>query len=257
MILFRRKISIQLRIYDFRGALTDARVFTNEPFNRLKISAFAPTEVELDSIERTTCVIPPNNYEISAFIKAFNECTRAALLQLFEKIKVSPNVMRFQSSDKFFMNQDDSNHVCININPDYNKIINLRIRLQPPLQYQLGYSEYLGYDIGWSSWHVADGVLQWKSKIAIDELKNTLNSMFVFCDICMPTLVNDQLLPLLRMIPMYSDAQLYHESFPLQLIGISRGRISRIKIWFTATLFGPPLAFNDDIFVKLIFECVR
>src|SRR6266853_247947 len=134
----------------------------------------------------------------------------------------------------------------------------IKIRLHPSLAYQLGYSAYIGYDIGWQliTNTTSQNHYRWEATREFDLNRSTLYSICVFCNIIESIMVGDKQMPLMRYLPVDDTTN----QIPLSLFmsmtynKVNKGSVNAIKIWLTEDIFGGPIKFHGDVHVKLLFE---
>src|SRR5277367_4590007 len=161
-------------------------------------------------------------------------------------------------------------YTTIQIEDDYHKACNLRIKFHSSLAFQPGFAENLWQDESWISWaidktpmrvhdrHNIRTVLTYKTKTSdfvCDITRNTLRRMYIYSDVCKPIIVNDLRLSILRMVTIDSTAHIAYVVYPFEFRDIAKNHISNIKIWFTEDLFGEiPLILSPNLYIKLIFQ---
>src|SRR5277367_1713644 len=153
----------------------------------------------------------------------------------------------------------------IQVEDDYQKASNIRIKLHNSLAYQLGYIEYQFQEFPWISW-AAGNVRKFdiyrkklncvicESKYRCDLSKNTLRKMCIFCDMCKPIIVNERRMQLLRILPIDMNSQLSYAVFMPEFREVIQKRIDTIRVWFTEEIFGEPIILTDNIFLKFVIH---
>src|SRR5277367_937695 len=88
---------------------------------------------------------------------------------------------------------------------------------------------------------------------------NSVTRFYLFCDICEPRIVNNQIYQLLRMVGS-SDAGMATNpanqiTFPLQYRKICKSLVTSIKIWMQEDLFSrKEINIASDVYVKLVLQ---
>jgi hypothetical protein len=142
---------------------------------------------------------------------------------------------------------------------EFSEITAFEIRFSRALQYQLGLTDYLNADLGWIPINTMLNYTYnyWNESKTFPELRrNTLRSLWVFCDIIQASLVGNNMQQLLRFMPVdTSTHQISYEVFGnLQFHPIARSSIQTIRIWFSETHDGQPIFMNSDTQVRLEFK---
>jgi hypothetical protein len=139
------------------------------------------------------------------------------------------------------------------------------IKFNRILQYQIGLTTGVHYDIGWINWPQRElpsgGQLGVPSYFYIgfampDLDRYPLKSLCVYCDIIDGTYVNQEKQPLLRMLPINPNTHLVsHEALALkEYRRINKTNASTIKIWLKETPDGPILDLSGSTYVKLLVK---
>src|SRR6266853_1582481 len=218
-----------------------------------------------------TCKIPPKNYSnINELIKEFNMQMMLSIASTVDDL--TTDTLRFHTPPDYKGGRTDfiehiymvkeNKKVYIAFEKTWVLKTSIKIRLHPSLAYQLGFSAYIGYDIGW---HSVTKVLRntttrnhyrWEATREFDLNRNTLFSICVFCNIIESVMVGDKQMPLMRYLPVDDTTN----QIPLSLFmsmtynKVNKGSVNAIKIWLTEDIFGEPIKFNGDVHVKLLFE---
>jgi len=150
--------------------------------------------------------------------------------------------------------------VRIGTGQEFCKSIKFKFSMHPALQFQLGFIDYMSYDVGWVS---CDQMLT-ASGGAVgrnppDLSRNALRSMWVFCDIVESSLVCDRTAQLLRFMPVDSTShQISFETFGTLIFRpLSKTTIRDIRVWFSESFDGKPLTLLADTVVRLQFSQTR
>src|SRR3981189_2666908 len=136
--------------------------------------------------------------------------------------------------------------------PLFNIGVKVNIYLSKELQFQIGYTEYPMLDLG------AIGIsnITYYAPHSPDIYRNTLKSLWVFCDLAQPSFIGSGTKPLLRFLPVdTSTHQISYEVVSLlQFKPIARSSVDTIKIWFAEDFRAIPMWMSGDSHVRLEFQ---
>ena len=231
-----------------RKALQNA---ASDPQNTKYVLACFQYRVE-PLVRRTT--LPPGHYATeNIFMGAVQDTLNNNFKTMLDESSASSKIQALFDRSKSLMfelsGHDGSKVSKLHLS---NLVLeaHLKVRLHPTLQFQLGLVDYLSDDLGW-----VDRVEVW-GKHPCDMSRNTLRSMYVFCDIIEPNMVCDRLIPLLRFMSVdASSHQISYEAFG-RLIPrlVNKTSVLNIRVWFSEFWHGQTsLALSADTVVRLQF----
>ena len=120
---------------------------------------------------------------------------------------------------------------------------------------------FMGIEMSSSRWTVAQKESEAPSYLTynfygintIDFNRNTIPSLWIYCDIIDPSYVGNVKLPLMQIVPTTTAnvAASFERFGMLHRKRINRARVTSIKIWITETFDGKPIHFNGPVTISV------
>ncbi len=148
-----------------------------------------------------SCFIPPNQYPtVESLLSVMTEELNKCVEKIFIKEKAHPNYSNYKRNGKYVWmnlaaerNQVNPLKLVMLTASDhfYNNQITFKVHFAKELQFQLGYTDYPMLDLGWFTIkNITIEAFHYP-----DLFRNTLRSLWIFCDIVQPSFVGGNLAP--------------------------------------------------------------
>ena len=218
----------------------------------------------LDEEVMETCYIPPNQYPtVESLLAAMAGEIENAIKLLMTKYHVNETLYKAKKTGLWIwlgvLLHRNTNPILklVQIGADEALVkakIIIKIHFAKEIQFQLGFTEYPILDLGWITISNTVSALH-----PPDIYRNTLRSIWIFCDIVQPSHVGDKKLPLLRFLPVDTSTHQisYEVSSHLQFQPVGKNSIETIRVWLAEDERGIPLILSNDSYIHLIFQRVE
>jgi hypothetical protein len=226
-----------------------------------------------------TCKIPTGYYsDVANLFKKINDCIESVFTNNIKVVTTAPKIKHVNNDNVYWvMFTECMQKATVITSGAFMKDTNFAIKLPQEIQHILGFTQYLSHDIGWVSPYVeanpveeVKSLIEWRGtstdkSVGIlsaewpwDLTKNTIRAFWVWCDIIQPNIVNDQMLPLLRIVLVdISENQISYAMFGnLHYARLNSGKIQKIRIWITEDPDKQPIKFRGEVIVKLQFGTI-
>src|SRR5258708_4896400 len=259
------KAPTQLSIH-YSNFIKDCLKKTSDDDMRIEVLVYGNRVYDEELVVTTT--VPPNQYPtVESLLASIQRELNFAIKHLFDKYHAE--------SSMYDDTKENGRWVWLDLKIDTKSInplkivqitqsdalhskIRLKIKYSRELQFQLGYTDYPMLDLGWITFgRNMNATIH--AMHPPDIYRNTLRSIWVFCDIVQPSHVGKNKLPLLRFLPVDNSTHQisYEVASHLQFKPIGRNSIETIKVWLAEDERGIPLILSADSYIQLIFNRVE